>query len=291
MTKSFVFLIAMSVAAAGPLLAQDSAASSPQLDVTTEVNWRGNRVVAQIIHPLDSSTPSTESAKATAETDLEQHLPQALLRALGPLIMDSSHTLSDYLTSDPGLYARFNEIVINAQRTDLFLTADLRSLVARYALPFFGEQGIGSPLYPSKSALIRRRLGDVTTRAFTGLLIFARGMLPSPGTSRMATVRPALFPRIWDEQMNLVLDKGMCAPEYLARWGIVGYTQALDDPTMDLRVGNVPLRLAARGVFGDNDTDIIISLEGARQLLASAENISLLQEGRIVIVYDGALTP
>jgi hypothetical protein len=102
----------------------------------------------------------------------------------------------------------------------------------------------------------------------------------------MVTARPALFPRIWDEQMNLLLDKGMCAPESLARWGMVGYSQAVDDPAADLRVGNVPLRLAARGVFGDNDTDIVISMDGARQLLALPENIALLQTGRIVIVYD-----
>ncbi|MGO9308262.1 MAG: hypothetical protein ACLQDL_04475 [Spirochaetia bacterium] len=291
MTKTIACLIALVAAASGPVFSQDGAAQGPGLAVTRSVDWAADRIVVEVTRPLDAATPSLVRAKADAETDLAQQLPGALSRALGPLTVDSSHTVADYLAADPGLSARFNDIALNAQRTDLFLTGDLTSLVARYAIPFFGMQGIGSPLYPSKSTAIRRRLGDVTTRAYTGLLIFARGMLPSAGTSRMAVARPALYPRIWDEQMNLVLDKGMCAPEYLTRWGMVGYSQAIDDPAAQLRVGNLPLRLAARGVFGDNDTDIVISMDGARQLLALPENIALLQEGRICIVYDSLAIP
>lgn len=286
MTRTLVCVMAIVAAGAAPVIAQDSAAPAQGLDVTRRVEWAAGRIVMEVTRALDPSTPSLVRAKADAETDLEQQFPGTLARALGPLTVDSSHKLSGYFASDPGLYARLNDIALHAQRTDLFLTGDFTSLVARYAIPFFGEQGIGSPLYPSKATPIRRRLGDVTTRAYTGVLIFARGILPSAGSSRMVAARPALFPRIWDEQMNLVLDKDMCTPESLARWGMVGYSQAVDDPAADLRVGNVPLRLAARGVFGDNDTDIVISMDGARQLLALPENITLLQTGRIVIVYD-----
>jgi hypothetical protein len=285
--KKILCVLAIVAAAAAPVIAQDAAEPGQGLEVQRRVDWAAGRVTVEVTRPLDPSTPSLVRAKADAETDLDQLLPGALSRALGPLTVDSSHVLSDYFTSDPGLFARLNDIAVHAQRTDLFLTTDFTSLVARYAIPLFGEKGIGFPLYPSKTTPIRRRLGDVTTRAYTGLLIFARGPLPSAGTSRVAAARPALFPRIWDESMNLVLDKDMCTPESLTRWGMVGYSQSVDDPAADLRVGNVPLRLAARGVFGDNDTDIVISMDGARQLLALPENIALLQTGRIVIVYDG----
>jgi hypothetical protein len=278
-------LIVVLAAASMPAAAQDGA-PAPGLDVVRRVDWAAGRIVVEAARPLDPATPSLVRAKADAETDLDQRLPDVLSRALGPLTVDSSHVLSDYFNSDPELFARLNDIAVHAQRTDLFLTSDFASLVARYAIPFFGDKGIGSPLYPSKATPLRWRLGDVTTRAYTGLLIFARGMLPSAGTSRLAAARPALFPRIWDEQMDLVLDKDMCAPDSLKAWGMVGYSQAVDDPAADLRVGAVPLRLAARGVFGDNDTDIVISMDGARQLLALPENIALLQQGRIVIVYD-----
>lgn len=281
MTRFFVCAAAMCIAAAAHLPAQEHT----DMTVTRRVDWAGGRIVVEVRHGLDMSTPSLVRAKSDAETDLEQRLPEALGPALGSLVVDSSHVLSDYDAGDPALYARLADIALHAQRTDVSLTEDFTALVAHYAVPFFGDQGIGSPFFPSRAAPIRRRLGDVTTRPYTGLLIFARGMLPAAG-GRMTAARPALFPRIWDEQMNLVLEKGMCAPQALSRWGMVGYSETVDDPVADLRVGAVPLRLAARGVFGDNSTDIIISTDGANQLLALPENIALLREGRIVIVYD-----
>ncbi len=286
MKKTIMCVIALAAAVGVPVLAQDAASPGQAMEVTRRLDWAAGRIVVEVTHALDLSTPSLVRAKSDAETDLEQRLPEALGQALGPLVIDSSHVLSDYSSADPSLSARLNDMVLHAQRTDLFLTGDFSALVAHYAVPFFGDQGIGSLFYPSQAVPLRRRLGDVTTRAYTGLLIFARGMLPAEGGTRMVFARPALFPRIWDEQMNLVLEKAMCTPESLSRWGMAGYTSAVDDPVADLRVGNLPLRLAARGVFGDNNTDLIISTDGARQLLALPENIALLREGRIVIVYE-----
>jgi len=271
------------VLAAAGLAAQSPA---PVVDVTSTVDWAAGRVVVEARAPLDPDATNLMKAKADAETAIDQRLPEALSRAVGPLTVDSSHVVADYMASDPSLAARIADAASHAPRTDLFLSQDFSTLTARYAVPFFGDQGIGAPFFPSRATPLRRRLDEVMTRAYTGLLIFARGMLPAVGTTGTSAARPALFPRIWDEQMNLVLDRTMCSPEALAQWGMVGYSQSVDDPKADLRVGNLPLRLAARGVFGDHATDVVISTDGARQLLALPENLALLQQGRIVIVYD-----
>jgi hypothetical protein len=285
MKTQVVLFLAVTVALSAQQAGGQQAGGQP-LDVTGTVDWAAARIVMETGTPLDPAAPNLIKAKADAETTLDKRLPEALAQALGPLTMDSSHFLSDYLASDPALAARLTDVALHAPRTDLFLTQDFSTLKARYAVPFFGDQGIGAPFFPSRATPIRRRLGDVTTRPYTGLLIFAQGLLPMVGTSSTAVARPALFPRIWDEQMNLVLDRTMCSPESLAQWGMVGYTQSLDDPKAVLRVGNLPLRLAARGVFGDHSTDVVISMDGARQLLALPENIALLQQGKIMIVYD-----
>jgi hypothetical protein len=78
----------------------------------------------------------------------------------------------------------------------------------------------------------------------------------------------------------------MCSPEALARWGMAGYLLHPDEAAAVTRVGLFPLRVAARGVFGDTPTDIVIPTDGARQLLTLEENRDLLREGRIAIVYD-----
>ncbi len=276
-----VCLLVLLIGAVMPLHAEEQGST-----VSQRVEWAAGRVVVEITHALDPSTPSLLRAKADAESEVEERLPDLLAQAIGTVTVDSSHTFAQVMGADAGLFARMSDLAAQAERTDLFLTGDFSTLVSRYAVPFFGARGIASPLFPSVDTPIRRRLGDVTTRAYTGLLIFARGMLPETGTSRLAVAAPAVFPRIWDEKMNLLLDKDMCSPAALARWGMVGYSQEVDDPTAVLRVGQLPLRLAARGVFGENHTDLVISTEGARQLLARSENIALLREGRIVIVYE-----
>jgi hypothetical protein len=260
--------------------------SEPGSTVSSVVNWTAGSITMEVTRALDPSIPSTVRAKQDAETDLEARLPQFLARTVAPLQVDSSHTLGDLLGADPALFARFAALDLGARRDELFLSHDFSSLVARYTLPLFGEGGVAAPLLPAQSTPLHRRLGYVPTRKFTGLLIYATGLLPEAGTGRMVAARPALFPRIWDEQMNLVLDKEMCSPDALSRWGMVGYVLRPDEDAATLRVGNLPLRLAARGVFGDSPADIVIPTEGARQLLTLAENRDLLREGRIVIVYD-----
>jgi hypothetical protein len=66
---------------------------------------------------------------------------------------------------------------------------------------------------------------------------------------------------------------------------MVGYARSLDDNSVVLRAGVLPLRLVARAVFGTRRTDVVISMDGARQLLALQDNIDLLREGHVVILY------
>jgi hypothetical protein len=276
-------VVTAAVGAAGDLA---TIVAEPDFTVGSAVDWAAATVTMEITHKLDPTRASLVRAKEDAETDIDGRLPDFLSRAVAPLMVDSSHTLGDLLGADPGLFAKFNALDLGARRDQLFLSPDFSSLVARYSLPLFGERGVASPLYPSRATPLKRRLGWVATRKFSGLLIYAQGPLPEVGSSRTSQARPALFPRLWDEQMSLVLDKDMCAPEALAKWGMVGYALAPDEDAAVLRAGNVPLRLAARGVFGDKATDIVIPTEGALQLLTVPENLTLLREGRIVIVYD-----
>ena len=258
----------------------------PGFTVTSSIDWVAASITVEARRTLDPGVASMVRAKGDAEAFLDARMPDLLTRVVSPVRVDSTHVYADMLSADPGLFARVNDTAMGLRPSELFLTADLTVLVARYALPFFGAHGVAVPLLPAVATPIRRWLGDVTTRKYTGLLIFAKGMLPEAGTSHMLAARPALFPRIWDEQMDLVLDKSMCNPDALSRWGEVGYSEDIDDPAFDLRVGALPLRLAARGVRGDASTDIIISTDGAHQLLALPENIALLQQGRICIVYE-----
>ncbi len=168
----------------------------------------------------------------------------------------------------------------------MFLSIDLARLTVRWVFRLFGPRGVTGYLLPEREAAMRRPLGYAASRAFTGLVIHARGPLPVVGTGTTATLRPALFPRIWDENMDLVLEKGQVRASSLSAWGMVGYLDRLDEEAIRGRAGTDPLRVAARAVFGKLPVDVVIPVEAARQLLSVPQNVEALRLGRICIVYD-----
>jgi hypothetical protein len=288
MKRGAASVLALVLLAVAPLAAQTGRliVDEPGLAVRSRVDWTAGSLDVEVSRQLDPAIAAVPRAKADAETDIESRLSGFMIAALTPVVVDSGHTYGDLLGNDPALFQRVGELVSGAQQRELYLSNDFTHLVARYSLALFGAQGIASPLYPSRSAPIQRRLGWVPTRPFTGLIVYAKGQLPAVGANATVQVRPAIFPRIFDEDMTVVMEKGMCDPESLAKWGMVGYATSLDDPVVLVRGGELPLILVARAVFGENATDVVIPTEGARQLLTLAENRQLLRDGRIVIVYD-----
>jgi hypothetical protein len=287
--KSFSLAAAVLVMTCGVAAAATGATNGvvpvpPGYTMTAVTDWVGGVLNVEIAHTLDPATASLVRAKGDAETDIDAQLPDFLQRAVAPLTVDSGHLYDDLLGADPAFSARVRAVALQGKRTDISLKPDFSALVERFVLPLFGDRGVAVPLFPERVTPIRQLLGEVTTRKYTGLLIDARGVLPEAGSTRTASLHPALLPKIWDDRMDLVLDAGRVDPASLARWGVVGYARGLDDDAVVVRAGNLPLRLVARAVFGTKSTDVVISTEGARQLLALADNITLLKQGRVVIV-------
>jgi hypothetical protein len=93
--------------------------------------------------------------------------------------------------------------------------------------------------------------------------------------------------------MNLVFERNMVEPALGQKQGMVHYTgresimrptpSALDEALIT-RVGENPLRIMARGVFGVVPTDPIIDREDALLILSSEANRRLLREGKVAIV-------
>ena len=261
-------------------------AAEPGFTSTGRMDWDSGVLVVEVTRELDPATDSLPRAKGDAETAIEARLGALLMEALSAVALDSTRSFGDLLSDDQALFTGIRERALLSPRDALFLSADFHRLIVRCSVPFFGEQGIVAALAHGKETPIVRRLGYTPSRPFTGVVISARGKLPVSGKSGEGVLRPALFPRIFDREMNVVLEKAMVSPEAIARWGIVGYAESLEDSVVTTRAGLNPLRIAARAVFGKNFTDIVIPSEAARQLLTLEANIALLREGKIVVVYE-----
>ncbi len=260
-------------------------ADSGGFTLQSRVDWKADVLDLTISRALDPSIDALPRAKAEAESALDQAFLGQLAQALAGVVADSSRTLGQLMSEDPGFFSWVQGLARESPMHEVYLSPDFSRLNARYRIPLFGEHGLASSLLPAEDAPIHRGLGFVPTRDFTGLVIYAAEPLPSVGTAREELPVPALFPRLFDEQMNVVLEKGMCRGEAMARWGMVGYADSIDENEILKRTGLHPLRVAARAVFGRNPADLVIPTEAARQLLARTENIDTLKDGKILIIY------
>jgi hypothetical protein len=267
-------------AAALPVGVGGAEPAKPPLD------WAAGELRLDAVRALDPATASIVRAKSDAQAALESRVSPLLLEALAPVALDSSHTVGELAAEDPGFFESLHALAREARPEAVFLSSDLARLTVRWIFLLFGERGVTGYLVPGREAAMRRPLGYAASRAFTGLVIHAQGELPSVGTGTTAVLRPALFPRIWDENMDLVLEKGNVKAAALKEWGMVGYLDRLDEAAIRQRAGTDPLRVAARAVFGRLPVDVVIPVEAARQLLPVPQNVEALRQGRICIVYD-----
>ena len=118
------------------------------------------------------------------------------------------------------------------------------------------------------------------------LVIYAGIPLDVHGTYVKKFLNPALFIKIYDEDMNVIIEKGKMSPEYLKKWGSVAYTDDFNESSYRVRIGKKPLRTIAKGIFGTNYTDIILSDKVIEKLWSTKKNSKILEEGRILVIIS-----
>jgi hypothetical protein len=86
--------------------------------------------------------------------------------------------------------------------------------------------------------------------------------------------------------MNPILSRNHVDPAALRAGGVAAFAKGLDDPIIDLRTGDDPLRIIAYQIFGTLRTDTIITKTDALKILGDPANRELIRTGRIVFVLD-----
>jgi hypothetical protein len=262
-----------------------AAAETPALQTGGRVELAAGRIVIEAAVP--SSAFAEPRARHRAERDLEAGLPDLFMRFAPSLIVDSWDTLGLVAQDSEAVLTSLKDLSREGRLEGSHMSEDLRTVRLAWSFPLFGGRGLFAALAThARPFPLPRSLADAPTTRYSGVVIYAAEPVPARGTTEDRLPRPALFPKIYDTTMSLVLEKGMCDPASLARWGMVAYTDDPAAPGPADRIGPNPLRILARGVFGRNDTDLLIPAESAHRLLGSEDNRRLLREGRILVIYS-----
>jgi hypothetical protein len=259
------------------------------------IEWDRMEMSAVISLDLETAGFKLPSGRARAEARLEDEYPGLVRPVLFSIQADSSATLEDLINRGELPLHAADQLAEAARRIPPSLSSDLSAISGRYTLSLNNvaaaiirhsqPQDIQGPLLPSPA------------RAYTGIIIIADEELPIHGRQTGTLAKPCLFPKIWDTRMNLVYERNMTDPElgsanglirYISRETIMRSTPSGIDPSLIPLVGENPLRIIARGIFGVQPTDPIIDEEDAGLILSNETNRRLLREGRVVIVLDKA---
>ena len=115
-----------------------------------------------------------------------------------------------------------------------------------------------------------------TTGGITGVIIDARGL----------KTRPAMAPRILDQNGNAVYGPGTYDRSYAVTNGVAGYSKSLEAAQKDPRVLGNPLVVKGVSTSGTNRTDIVISNADVSKIDLANRSYNILKDCRVLILLD-----
>jgi len=133
------------------------------------------------------------------------------------------------------------------------------------AVPANNTGGVGIAAAPTATA------GGVS-----GLIIDARGL----------KARPAMAPRILDQNGNAIYGPGKYDRKYAVSNGVAGYSKTLEAAQKDPRVAGNPLVIKGVAISGTNRTDIVVSNSDVSRIDVADRNGNILKDCRVLILLD-----
>ena len=264
-----------------------------KIGISGLVQWDKMEINAAVSLNLASAGIKLPAGRMQGEALIASEYLRLIRPHILSLQVDSSSIITDLIGRGEWSLMEAENLAIQARSVPPALSTDFGSLSASYTL---GIAGIGTALIRhERPAEMPRTLTPVTSQAYTGIIIIASEAQPVHGMKTSALLRPCLFPKIWDADMNLIFDKNMINPKinaparyFPAKDIFSGGPSGLSREIASI-VGDRPLRIFARGVYGIYPADPIINREDALLIISSEENRSLLREGRLAIIVDDSV--
>lgn len=135
----------------------------------------------------------------------------------------------------------------------------------------------GKPVPPGVTL---QQIGGTTTVAsssvYSGLIIDCKGL----------GVRPAMAPKILDEQGNEIYGSKFVSRDWAVEIGMVGYDKDLNRARQNDRVAHTPLVVKGISASGPNKTDVVISSADATMIHQAATNQNFLDKCKVMFIVN-----
>lgn len=240
---------------------------------TGEVNWSAN-----VIRAVGSGAPSPEApnvavARLGAERAAKLDAMRNLLETVKGVRVDSQTTVVNFTTQSDVINSRVEGFVKGARvvKTRYLSDGGVEVIVE---MPIPG--GLADTIYGNIPSLGTVSVPKSGNPVYTGLIIDARG----------TGARPAMSPKIVDEDGKEVYGSAYVSREFAIKQGIVGYAKDVNAAKQNERVTANPIVVKGMKTTGSGSSDIVVSNADAAGLRDASKNLSFLEQTRVLIVVD-----
>lgn len=274
--KSFTFLIAVFFLIAVNVPAQ----VYQQVGDAGAINWQDQIITATGIGAPNPNMPLAAQRAGALEAAKRVAL-RNLLETVKGMSINSETTVENAMMTSDVINTKVSGVVRNFRvvNTRYMSTGDIEVDVE---IPLSGVltdallPATGQPMTPGQGFPGYQPGTTGQGSVYTGLIIDARG----------ANLRPAMAPKILDEQGNEVYGTGFVDREYAVQIGVVGYEKDLNRAKGNERVTNNPMVVKAVKSAGSTNCDVVISNHDAQMVLNAAQNMNFMEKCKVMIILD-----
>ncbi|KAF0158854.1 MAG: hypothetical protein FD159_941 [Syntrophaceae bacterium] len=257
------------------------------------VNWSAGYIEAVGIGAPPDRSVGKINARPMALRAAKVDAYRNLLEITKGVQVDARTTVKDFTVESDVVNTQVEGLIKGAQVVDQQYMSD-GTVEVRLRMPLYGnlsqimvplaiekrksvpQPAPAAPAPPAPAPAAPAVTAPPAPVTYTGLVVDARGI----------GARPAMSPRIYDEDGKEVYGSANVDREYAIQQGMSGYARDLTAAQSNQRVTANPVTVKALKTGGPGKSDVIISNADAGQIRASAENASFMKKCRVMIVLD-----
>lgn len=250
----------------------------------SHIDWTKKSFTSNVSMDVVKAGIPMPSGKASCVNRIQMQLPVLIKDPLLSIYVDDEKTLGDMVLEGKVTLEDLTRIIDGSKQTPAVFAGGGNELSTTHSVLL---NNIGALLVKHRYPYTPQKpIDTIATRAYTGIVIDARGTLPVHGEFVKSKVSPCLFPKIWNENMDLLYERNMVDPNVAKGSMIVQYGASTDFKNYESRVGKDPLWITAKKVYGQNRCDPVISWDDYLRIASNNANLNLLAEGKVVIILD-----
>ncbi|MCJ7617573.1 MAG: hypothetical protein MUO43_13660 [Desulfobacterales bacterium] len=260
------------------------------------INWSTGIIQATGVGASPEEYYGKPQARPMAMRAARLDAVRNLLEVTQGVRIDSATAVKNFIVTDDVIMAKVSGMVKGAQvvkqeylsdgTVEVTMQMSLNGGFAQLVLPQEIKQVEPIKPVPSKTTTPEAPAVDLskpspaepskTSEIYTGLVVNATGL----------NARPAMSPKIIDENGQEVYGSAYVSREYAVQQGMSGYAKDITAAQGNPRVTNNPLTVKGLKTEGPGKSDIIISNADAAKLKSASEHLSFMKKCRVMIVVD-----